>query len=122
MYTHGEWSDDIDNEDYELSSYKSINFYPDITNELSVIKFETLKEFSDYCDVHGYEVKSLDYSNLKNWGVIHCCLDPIDMEYGDFAIITDNSYGALYWTVESDIPADVKDAEVINAEARTVTD
>jgi hypothetical protein len=42
------------------------------------------------------------------------------MEYGDFAIITDTSYGSLYWTVESDLPEDVKGPEVINAEVKTV--
>jgi hypothetical protein len=120
LYTNGEWNED-DEDNCEAVS-KTIKFYPDITNEMSVMEFHSLKEFSDFCDRRGYVVGETDYSNLKNWSVIHCCLDPIDMEYGDFAIITDNSYGALYWTVESDIPADVKDAEVINAEARTVTD
>ncbi len=120
LYTNGEWDED-DEDNYE-SSYKTIKFYPDITNEMSVMEFHSLKEFSDFCDRRGYVVGSTDYSNLKNWGVIHCCLDPIDMEYGEFAIVTDTSYGALYWTVEADLPADVKDAEVIDAEARTVTD
>ena len=99
MYTHGEWDEEEDNVD----SYKKINFYPDVTNELSVIKFNSLKEFSDYCDRNNYTVKPLDYSNLKNWGVIHCCLDPIDLEYGENTVITDSSYGGLYWTVEADL-------------------
>ena len=99
MYTHGEWDEEEDNVD----SYKKINFYPDVTNELSVIKFNSLKEFSDYCDRNNYTVKPLDYSNLKNWGVIHCCLDPIDLEYDENTIITDSSYGGLYWTVEADL-------------------
>lgn len=102
MYTNGEWDDSIDDETYE-SSYKSIKYYPDITNEMSVIEFHSLKEFSEYCDEHGYTVGTTDFSNLKNWSVIHCCLDPIDLEYGDYAIITDSSYGGLYWTVEADI-------------------
>ena len=118
MYENGEWSDE---DDYE-PAYKKIKFYPDITNELSVIEFDSLKAFSDFCDARGYVVGEADYSNLKNWGTIHCCLDPIDMEYGDFAIITDTSYGGLYWTVESDLPADVKSPEVIDVEAKTVTD
>ena len=113
MYSHGEWSDD-DEDNYE-EAYKKIKFYPDITNELSVIEFNSLKEFSDYCDEHGYAVGTTDYDNLKNWSVIHCCLDPIDLEYGDFAIITDNSYGGLYWTVEQDLPEDVKNPELVGS-------
>ena len=107
MYTHGEWIDDEDN--YE-EAYKKIKFYPDITNELSVIEFDSLKEFSDYCNEHGYLVGTTDFDNLKNWGTVHCCLDPIDLEYGDYSIITDTSYGGLYWTVEADLPDDVKEA------------
>jgi hypothetical protein len=30
-------------------------------------------------------------------------LDPIDLEYDENTIITDNSYGGLYWTVEADL-------------------
>lgn len=122
MYTHGEWSED-DEENYE-EAYKSIKFYPDITNELSVIEFSSLKAFSDYCDEHGYNVGVTDYENLKNWGVVHCCLDPIDLEYGEYAIITDTSYGGLYWTVEDDLPEDVKHPSEVTdgVEARTLTD
>ena len=122
MYTHGEWSED-DEENYE-EAYKSIKFYPDITNELSVIEFSSLKAFSDYCDEHGYNVGTTDYENLKNWGVVHCCLDPIDLEYGEYAIITDTSYGGLYWTVEDDLPEDVKHPSAVTdgVEARTLTD
>ena len=122
MFKNGEWSDD-DEDNYE-DAYKSIKFYPDITNEMSAIEFNSLKEFSDYCDEHGYAVGTTDYDNLKNWGVIHCCLDPIDLEYGEFAIVTDSSYGGLYWTVEKDLPDDVKYPEVAGSgvEARTLTD
>ena len=122
MYTRGEWSED-DEENYE-EAYKSIKFYPDITNELSVIEFSSLKAFSDYCDEHGYSVGTTDYENLKNWGVVHCCLDPIDLEYGDYSIITDTSYGGLYWTVEDDLPEDVKHPSEVTdgVEARTLTD
>lgn len=117
MYNHGEWDDD-DEDNYE-ESYKKIKFYPDITNEMSVVEFDSLKEFNDYCGEHGYTVGTTDYENLKNWGTIHCCLDPIDLEYGDSAIITDTSYGGLYWTVEPDLHDEAAKSGV---EARTLTD
>ena len=110
-------------DDYDVP-YKSIKFYPDITNELSVIEFSSLKDFSDYCDKNGYAVGETDMENLKNWNVVHCCLDPIDLEYGDYAIVTDASYGGLFWTVADDLPDDVKEDAITgdNVEARTFTD
>jgi len=115
LYTHGEWSDDEDN--YE-DCYKKIKFYPDVTNELSAIEFDSLKKFNDYCLEHGYNVSTTDYDNLMNWGTVHCCLDPIDLEYGDYSVITDTSYGGLYWTVESDLPEDVKYPELVSSSSK----
>lgn len=103
MYTNGEWSDDeLDDEDVYEPSYKCIKFYSDINNEMSVREFHSLKEFNDFCSENGYYISTVDYGNLVNWSVVHCCLDPISAEYGENEIITDNSYGALYWTVSDD--------------------
>ena len=106
MFTSGEWSDDDnmngDDGDYE-EPYKCIKFYDDIENELSVQEFYSLKMFNDFCDDNGYYISSTDYNNLMNNSVIHCCLDPISKESGENEIITDTSYGGLYWTVSDDI-------------------
>lgn len=103
MYSRKDWDDDLDNDGNYESFEKSIKFYSDIENELYVREFNSLKSFSDFCDDNGYKIGPTDYSNLVNWSVIHCCLDPISLEYGENEIITDNSYGALYWTVCEDI-------------------
>jgi len=102
MFRNGEWSDDITDEDYD-SPYKCIKFYPDIEDEFSVKEFDSLKAFSDFCEENGYRIGTIDYNNLLNNSVTHCCLDPISKEYGENEIITDNSYGALFWTVSEDI-------------------
>lgn len=104
-HNHGMFPmDDYDNEDNYDMPYKSIKFYPDVDNELSVIEFHSLKDFSDYCSENNYVLSTTDYNNLLEWSVIHCCLDPISLEYGDNEIITDTSYGGLYWTVSEDLP------------------
>lgn len=104
MYKNGEWDDDeLDDEDVYEPSYKCIKFYSDISNEMSYHEFHSLKEFNDFCTENGYFVSTVDYSNLANWSVVHCCLDPISEEYGEHEIITDNSYGALYWSVSDDV-------------------
>jgi hypothetical protein len=127
MFTHGEWSDerDLDNEDEFDEPYKCIKFYSDIENELSVREFYSLKDFNDFCIENGYNVSPTDHNNLVNWQVVHCCLDPISLEYGDNDILTDNSYGALYWTVSEDLTKqDAMSHEPVydGTEARTLTD
>lgn len=92
MYSNDEWCD----------GYKCIKFYRDIDNELDVHEFYSLKDFDDFCEENDYHVSPTDYSNLVNWSVIHCCLDPISEEYDEHEVITDNSYGGLYWTVSED--------------------
>lgn len=98
------YGDDFeDDEDNDEKRYKHIYFYPDINDEGNVKEFYSLSDFNDFCGKNNYLVGSVDFENLKNWGVIHCCLDPVDLEYGDNTVITDNSYGGLYWTVEPDL-------------------
>ena len=119
MFTQGEWSDDLDNEDNYEDQYKCIKFYSDIENEMSVREFYSLKDFNDFCAENNYLISTTDYNNLVNWSVVHCCLDPISLEYGENEVITDNSYGALFWSVSDDI---TKEEQNSNIEARTFTD
>jgi len=119
MY-HGELDDLDDEDDYE-DSYKSIKFYDDIENELCFREFESLKDFDDFCRTKGYKVGPVDYNNLVNGTVIHCCLDPISKEYGENEVITDNSYGALYWTVSDDVTKKMEQS-LSGIESRTFTD
>jgi hypothetical protein len=86
---------------------------------MSVREFYSLKEFNDFCADKKYIISPTDYNNLVNLQVVHCCLDPISLEYGENEIITDNSDGALYWNVSEDV---TKHEESSLADARTFTD
>ena len=103
---YGEKFDDASLDEYDGHGYKSIKFYPDIRNEGKYQEFYSLKEFEIFCSQEGYTVGDVDLENLRTWSIVHCCLDPIDKKYGDNCIITDNSYGGLYWTVGDDLPID----------------
>lgn len=94
------YGDDFESDDNDA---KHIYFYPDVEQEMDVVEFQSLSEFNEYCEKNGYEVGDTDFSNLQKWNVIHCCLDPIDLSYGEKSIVTDTSYGGLYWTVEPDL-------------------
>ena len=102
------YGDDFEDDENDENRYKHIYFYPDIKDEGNVREFYSLSDFNDFCAKHNYNVGAVDFENLKNWGVIHCCLDPVDLEYGDNTVITDTSYGGLYWTVEPDLSKSVK--------------
>lgn len=95
-----------DDDDYDSSlERKFIKFYRDINNENDAIEFKTIKEFNDFCDKNDYFVSKVDADNLQRWSVIHCCLFPLDNSYGVKSIVTDNSYGGLYWSVSDETMA-----------------
>lgn len=96
MYRNGEWNDG--DEAYE-EPFKIIKFYPDIENELSYQEFHSIKEFNDFCDRKGYSVSNIDMNSLINQYLTHCCVDPVTRE----DVITDTSYGGLYWTIKGDL-------------------
>lgn len=101
------WGDDLpfdDVEDGVIGGYKSIIFYPDITNELSYKEFHSVKEFNDFCDKENIYVPRFDASNIGYWSEIHCCLDLGDLEYGEKTLVTDRNYDVLYWSVISSAP------------------
>lgn len=98
--------DDLDDMNYDISSErKFIKFYKDINNERDVMEFTNLKEFSDFCVKNDYYVSKTDADNLERWTTIHCCLFPLDDEYGVKSLVTDNSYGGLYWSVSDETMA-----------------
>ena len=85
------------------NSFKHIVYYPDIDDEMHIVEFDNIFDFNNYCAAHGFTVPCSDYENIVNNEEIHCCLDPIDKEYGEYTIITDTSYGGLYWSVSDDM-------------------
>jgi len=105
--------DDLDETAYDIGTErKFIKFYNNINNEHDVIEFKNIKEFSDFCDKHDYYVSKTDADNLERWTTIHCCLFPLDNEYGVRSIVTDNSYGGLYWSVSDETMA--SESEMFN--------
>ena len=86
----------LDTEDYEPSS-KEIWFYPDYHCKDDRLEFNSLKEFSDYCESMGYFVDKEVAENISWRYESHCCLNPESEKIGLLEIMTEHSYGELFY-------------------------
>lgn len=86
----------LDTEDYEPSS-KEIWFYPDYHCKDDRLEFNSLKEFNDYCESMGYFVDKEVAENISWRYESHCCLNPESEKIGLLEIMTEHSYGDLFY-------------------------
>ena len=81
----------------EDSDYKEIWFYPDYHCKDDKLEFNSVKEFSDYCEKQGYFV-SKEVANDLVWRFeSHCCLCPESERIGLLEIISEHSYGEMFY-------------------------
>lgn len=81
---------------------KAIYFYPNIYRKDTRKKFENLCEFSEFCNDNEYFMTDRTINEIMKRHTSHCCLDPQDLELGDKVIVSDKSYGGLYYSVCDD--------------------
>lgn len=87
----------------EQMNDKTIYFYRDVNNPDRSEVFYNLYDFDMFLDEEGIEVSEQEVQNLMNREVSHCCVNPdIKATRGTVQLITDSSYGGLYWTSHSD--------------------
>ena len=87
---------DFTTEDYDSES-KEIWFYPDYHCKEDRLEFNSLKDFSDYCDSMGYWVdKQVEYDISWRYES-HCCLNPESEKIGLLEIMTEDSYGNMFY-------------------------
>jgi len=86
----------LDTEDYEPSS-KEIWFYPDYHCKDDRLEFNSLKEFSDYCENMGYWVDKKVAEDISWRYESHCCLNPESEKIGLLEIMTAHSYGEMFY-------------------------
>lgn len=92
--------DDVDidftTDDYD-DGQKEIWFYPDYHEKDDKLEFNSLKEFSDYCEDMGYFV-SKEVVNDISWRYeSHCCLCPESEKQGLLEIMSEHSYGEMFY-------------------------
>ena len=83
--------------DDENTEYKEIWFYPDYHCKDDKIEFNSIKEFSDYCEKQGYFVSREVVNDLAWRYESHCCLCPESEKLGLLEIMAEHSYGEMFF-------------------------
>lgn len=91
-----EYDYDFSTEDYEPDS-KEIWFYPDYHCKEDKLEFNSLKDFSDYCDSMGYWVDKEVEERISWRYESHCCLNPESEKIGLLEIMSGHSYGDMFY-------------------------
>lgn len=91
-----EYDFDFTTEDYNSES-KEIWFYPDYHFKDDKLEFNSLKEFSDYCESMGYCVNKEVAADISWRYESHCCLNPGSEKIGLLEIMTEHTYGEMFY-------------------------
>ena len=79
------------------TEYKEIWFYPDYHCKDDKLEFNSVKEFSDYCENQGYFVPKEVAKDLVWRYESHCCLNPESERVGLLEIMSGHSYGDMFY-------------------------
>ena len=100
--------DDDYTEDYEPIS-KQIWFYPDYHFKEDRLEFNTLSSFKEYCEDMGYFIDNSVIDELNYRYESHCCLNPDSKRLGLLEILSEHSYGEMFYMV-----CDVSELDDVN--------
>lgn len=96
----------FDEEDmkYDASTNdKTIYYYRDVNDPDHVELFFNLHDFDNFLTEEGIEVTQEEVNNLMLNELTHCCVNPDTKQTnGKAQLVTDTSYGGLYWTCNPD--------------------
>ena len=82
---------------------KTIYYYRDVNDPDHVEIFFNLHDFDNFLTEEGIEVTQEEVNNLMLNELTHCCVNPDTKQTnGKAQLVTDTSYGGLYWTCNPD--------------------
>lgn len=96
-YNYDDDFNDVEVIDGSDSSSKVIFFYYDYHYKDERLEFNSLKDFNDFCLGMGYEVPKYVSDDLAYRSESHCCLNPLSVSKGDLEIMSEDSYGNLFY-------------------------
>lgn len=77
---------------------KTIYYYRDFNQPEDVEVFFNLHDFDQFLQEEGIEVSTEEVNALMSRDISHCCINPdIRETKGNVELVTDSSYGGLYW-------------------------
>jgi len=79
------------------SSFKEIWFYIDYHDKDDKLEFNSLKDFNDYCEEMGYYVGKEVADKIAWCYESHCCLNPESERLGFLEIMSEHSYGEMFY-------------------------
>lgn len=95
-HRYGEKNKNNDEDNFDVDV--EIVFYEDITDLSKKEVFNSLLEFSDYCENNGLTIRDDDFYIFMNNYKVYCCIDDIAMAQGNKVILCETSKQALLWT------------------------
>ncbi len=84
------------------NSDKMIWFYPTFCEKQDKLEFNTIHDFDEYCELMGYTVPSEVIDDIIYRYESHCCLSPQAKSLGILEIMSEGSYGDLYYEALSE--------------------
>lgn len=77
---------------------KTIYYYRDFNNPDDVEVFFSLHAFDQFTQEEGIEISEEEVNALMSRDISHCCINPdIKATNGEVQLVTDSSFGGLYW-------------------------
>lgn len=95
----GDYTDYVEIDDNGITNGKTIYYYPDYHDKDNRLEFNTLSGFSEFCEENGYIVSDTVANDIMFRRVSHCCLCPMSREYGMYEIMSEDSYGTMFYEV-----------------------
>lgn len=96
-YVNIDDEDDPNSLSYNFNDDIHIYFYHDYHDKEERVEFTNFKDFDEFCKDNGFTISSYYRSLLLRQSVSHCCLNPYSYEDGIKELITEDSYGNMFY-------------------------
>lgn len=88
----------IETQEKEIYFYEKLDFSDDGYEDNQYDHFFTnIKELKDFCTENGINIPNNELDAIKYRQASYCTFDPLDKANGVLTLLSDNSWGSLWW-------------------------